>query len=864
MPSRSFGITPSLFLVLATVSTATAATAGRVPVNNYVAIDGSGSMYGTIDDLRNQVKMKLPSIMGPDDTLSMVVFSSRGEVHKVCEGVKTWDFKSVYPLIDRLVRATNMTGFIDPLKEIAAMRDRVGAKHPGANSFWFLSDGDENQGSRAQVIEAMKLASAKMDSVTVVEFGRYANRALLTDMATTGNGRRIFAPNFAAYEPEFEATMGRKLTGGKRVDVKLDGEPVAGLVYGFQGNDLLTFSVANGHVSVPKDVSFISYLSASAVGENQHTLETFAKVSAMGATANPRAISPTSEMALGVNHAYAALSLFAVRLKGEVVIPLLKSLGDVKLIEAFSTCFGKEKYSDFEKLAREAAFGRGRFEKGYNPDAVPADDAFTVFRLLEILTKNQGNKLRIEEFEKSYAKIGRAKIASAENLTVDEAAKVEEYNAEIDVLRADLKGKRSSMVIEQIKEKIAAVEAKIQVILDSKSPALKFEATPVPEGIPMTNLIFNEETPNVSVQTTRQGKVALKDRIQAEMARLVADSKANPANDSENADKLLQIAKIPEVMDTFRFRNYAILKDGWCNADELPVRLTKATLDELVAAGFTMAMLKDPPASFPTAGNVDVTIILKGMPTMNRQMVKETSARKLFELEYRLTKLRAEQKVYKAFKTETVGAKKSEGFVATYGEYAEKFLKELGLTESGGFAPKVTTADPIDFYMSRILTVMLYEEGAKDKIAAGKAATGKLDTLPSMAELNKKIAANGKMAGGAALMAEVVKEVEAFKKSDVYTKAKDPEALFAAWIEGQADQTVKETRAALREKAQMVFSIIVGQVWFSEPEYATPVAFTIPTKKDPRNLLGTLATMTTVDGSKVDFIVGQEEEKVLV
>jgi hypothetical protein len=856
MPSRSFRITTSLFLVLAAVSTATPAVAAPVPVNNYVCIDGSGSMYGTIDDLRNQVKMKLPSIMGPNDTLSMVVFSSRGEVHKVCEGVKMADFKSVYPLIDRLVRATNYTGFIDPLKEIAAMRDRVGAKHPGANSFWFLSDGDENQGSRAQVIDAMKLASAKMDSVTVVEFGRYANRALLTDMATVGNGRRLFAANFAAYEPEFEATMGRKLTGGKRVDVKLDGEPVAGLVYGFQGNDLLTFSVANGFVSVPEDVTAISYISATAVGDATRHLS----LTQLAKDNNDKVKGDYT----GLDNAYAALSLFAVRLKGEVVIPLLKALGDVKLIEAFSTCFGKEKYSDFEKLAREAAFGRGRFEKGYNPDAVPADDAFTVFRLLEILTKNPGNKLRIEEFEKSYAKIGRAKIASAENLTVDEAAKVGEYNAEIDVLRADMKGKRSSMVIEQIKEKIAVVEAKIQAILDSKSPALKFEATPVPEGIPMTSLVFNEETPNVSVLTTRQGKVALKDRIQAEMARLVADSKATPANDSENADKLLQIAKIPEVMDTFRYRNYAPIKDGWCNADELPVRLTKATLDELVAAGFTMAMLKDPPTSFPTAGDVDVTIILKGMPTMNRQMVKETSALKLFELEYRLTKLRAAQKVYKAFKTETVGAKKSEGFVAIYGEHAEKFLKELGLTESGGFAPKVTTADPIDFYMSRILTVMLYEEGAKDKIAAGKAATGKLDTLPSMAELNKKIAANGKMAGGAALMAEVVKEVEAFKKSDVYTKAKDPETLFAAWIEGQADQTVKETRAALREKAQMVFSIIVGQVWFSEPEYATPVAFTIPTKKDPRNLLGTLATMTTVDGSKVDFIVGQEEEKVLV
>ena len=47
----------------------------------------------------------------------------------------------------------------------------------------------------------------------------------------------------------------------------------------------------------------------------------------------------------------------------------------MKFINMFSTCFGKQKYSEFMDTAKVAAFGTGRYEKGYDPKKVPADDA---------------------------------------------------------------------------------------------------------------------------------------------------------------------------------------------------------------------------------------------------------------------------------------------------------------------------------------------------------------------------------------------------------------------------------------------------------------------------------------------------------
>ena len=57
-----------------------------------------------------------------------------------------------------------------------------------------------------------------------------------------------------------------------------------------------------------------------------------------------------------ISAAYAAVSLFSIRAKPDIVLPLLSSLGDKAFVESFGSCFGKQRYSAFMDAAKEATF----------------------------------------------------------------------------------------------------------------------------------------------------------------------------------------------------------------------------------------------------------------------------------------------------------------------------------------------------------------------------------------------------------------------------------------------------------------------------------------------------------------------------
>jgi hypothetical protein len=75
---------------------------------------------------------------------------------------------------------------------------------------------------------------------------------------------------------------------------------------------------------------------------------------------------------------------------------------------------------------------------------------------------------------------------------------------------------------------------------------------------------------------------------------------------------------------------------------------------------------------------VALTIPLRQIPVINRKMVKDVSAKTLFELEWQLTKARAAQKVYNSYHKEKFG-RKSEGFKLVYGDTTADWLVQHGL-----------------------------------------------------------------------------------------------------------------------------------------------------------------------------------------
>jgi hypothetical protein len=724
-------------------------------VNHIVVIDCSGSMSGDLPQVRKQLKAKLPKILSRNDTISLIWFSGRGQFGTLIEAepVSTLiDLQDVYKAIDRWLSPIGLTGFKEPIEEAAKVVDRVAKKREGVFSLFFMSDGCDNQWPRADILKAVGEISTRCAASTFVEYGYYADRALLASMAEKAGGQHIFAEVFDKYEPIFDNVISKPIMGAKRIQVEVAGDAVRGLVYAIEDGDLLTFGVEGGKVSVPERTSRIFFLSPKALGTHGHYADSKDVVPPM----------------------YAAISLFATRMLPDIVLPLLKKTGDVAFIEQFGGCFGKQKYSEFMETTKTAVFDASvRMTKGYDPSRVPPEDAFTVLDLLRVLTQDDFAHVLLDHDEWKYSRISRKRVDANSVLTDEEQEKIAELSLE--------RGKTKD--VKRVKE----LQAEIDKILSAKKDALVFNANKEPDGYEIATLTYNEDRPNISMLVKKTGTVDLSGRI--------GD---NP-----------HLAKLPKEFPSFIWRNYAIVKDGLVNVEKMPVKVAQATYETLVKAGVEVKVIEQ------NASMVTGVINLRPLPIINRKMVKTTSAKTMFDLEWQLTSKRAAQKVYNTFRKELF-PKESKGYALVYGEDVAKWLGEQGITDYSGFSPKQVQAEAKDFYMGKSLEVKL----------KGFAS------LPSVKDVKERIAKGKALTGGAALMAPIIQEVEEWL-------AKNPKkANQEAYLDGKQKSTTAEVRGLLIEKARLIFSVVVGQVWFSE--WATLEENTMPVKTSSGDVLGTI------------------------
>jgi von Willebrand factor type A domain len=720
------------------------------PTNHFAVIDCSGSMYSDLPRIREQLKRKLPKLLKEQDTVSLIWFSGRGEFGTLLEGepvATLTDLKAVEHAIDRWLKPCGLTGFTEPLQEAAKVVGRVVKKRPGSvSSLLFLSDGHDNQGTRASILKAMEEAAQGFQSTTVVEYGYYADRNLLSAMAEKAGGSHIFAEDFDRYAPTFEAVLQKRPTGAPRVEVKVEGDPIQGFVFAVQDGDLVTYAVEGGKVRVPENLPGFWFVSPRL--EGVESMMKFAENVAWQVS------KPNPQLAVNIRAAYAAVSLYAVRMKPNVVYPFLKVLGDVAFIEEFANCYGKQRYSAFQERAQKAAFGEGAFAKGYDPNKVPPDDAFTVLELLQLLANDDGNRVLLDDNRFRYSRIGRGRVDASEQLTDAEQEEVRQLTEEMG------RTKKAS--------RIAEITARITEI-STKPAALKFEQDPAPVGYPISSLTFNEDRPNVSFLVKKTGTVDLS-------ARLPSGS------------------KVPARFKTHVFRNYTAIKDGLVNIDALPVNLTKgsyAALCEKLGQDVGRVFQVD----YLTEGAVGAigTLHLRELPVINRKMVQDCSAKDFFELQYGLIAAQAAQKVYNSYQKELAPKGRSEGLKELYGEDGAAWLKEQGITD-GGFAPKSVQAESTDFYMGKEL----------------KTSIKGYSKLPSLKEAQAAIA-KGKVNGPTSLMAPVIDEVEGFMVS-----ASGKRAAVQVWLDVQAAAAKARTRELIFKIAQTTFTLVLGQIWFRE------------------------------------------------
>lgn len=401
------------------------------PVHHLIAIDISGSMYSDLPELRVHLKNKLSSLVNDNDTVSIIWFSGRGQVGTLVEAMKVRnvaDLSTLHTAIDRYLQPIGLTGFKEPLQEAENIIARLKSKAAGhLFNLFFMTDGYDNQWSEREILDLCAKLEKQLDSAAVVEYGWHCNRPLLTKMAETLGGNLVFSEDFQSYTVAFEGSLGGSRT--KKVPVKLD-QPVAGAVFALAGTNLLTFTPdADNTVLVPEGLASVAYVT-SAAGE-----------------AFDRAKHTDG-------HIFAVLVPLAQRMDTNAVFSVLGALGDVALVNRFASCFSKEDYSRFQEEAIAAAGDTAkRYVEGYDANAVPKEDAYTVLELLSDLAGSEENLFYPYHASFTYERIGAATKARSEDA--------------------------------------------------------KFEPNDRNKGYPVNGLVWNEDRPNVSLRVKVDGKVKL-------------------------------------------------------------------------------------------------------------------------------------------------------------------------------------------------------------------------------------------------------------------------------------------------------------------------------------------------------------------
>jgi hypothetical protein len=626
-------------------------------VHRLFVCDVSASMSGDLPGLRRHLKTRLDEVIPADDTITIIWFSGRGEFGQVVQAVQVRnekDRKELFDAIDLRLRPVGLTGFKEPLEEVARTIKALKSVNPDCvYALTFMSDGHDNQWSKADIMKAVSAIADDLVSSTVVEYGWYANRPLLIEMAEALNGEYAFARDMRGFAPLLDASLSKSAGGAVRRQVSLACSPYHGVAFGVSDTGLVTWRPdAALSIRVPADVDEVWMLSQKPVGDIVKVVDA--------------RVLPSQD----VTGFYAAAAFLNQRMLSDDLLSVLGALGDVAMVNRFAACFGKQQYSDFRDALMDAAKDASlRWSEGWDPNALPADDAFTVLDLLAVLNA-PGNLLHVSHPEWSYSPIGRKTVFSGDKLSDEDKEALQ--NAVFNAARAG--------DLDAVKAAVADAEAKAV-------KAYKFVMTNE-GGVPMTNLVLHESRPNVSIQTKQDGYLEIGE-----------DGKAYG---------------LPEQLPTHRFRNYAVLRDGIVNVEKLPVSLTKSSHAVLAGRGLVSGAWRE--------GEVYV-ITVKGLPVINRRMVRNavTGAKTLFALEWDLLKAQAAQKVWKEFQARHAPKDRTAGLEGKYGAEAAAWLKEIGVTD-GGYNPKRAVAEVSDMYIGRELKVSIKGFSSLPKVADAEEA----------------------------------------------------------------------------------------------------------------------------------------------
>lgn len=442
---------------------------------------------------------------------------------------------------------------------------------------------------------------------------------------------------------------------------------------------------------------------------------------------------------------YAAIYVLADKLMNDDAEKVFYALGDNYYYRMLANAFGKQKLNAFKSAIKECVADQSkRFLDGNGRQKIQKvdDNAYCLMNLIEDLGNMEDCVFYPNHTDFQYNRIGRKRIVRGTEFSDEDKKRLSEAK----------NPDQANKILEELKEKMVDI---------------KFVNNNPERGYCMTDLVWNEERANLSIRIRIDGEVQL------------------PKNDW-NLEKIA----------SFKYNTFTIIKDGILNVKRLPVRYS-SELQRLLSDKGVLHMIITADEKYPDLLVID----LNSIPVVNRGMVKAVSANQLAKQEWELCKLQGEKKVYDYYR-KSLFPKESKSFIEMLGQDAANWLKEIGVTDFNGFAPKMDVEEAKDFYMSVVLAT---------KIKG-------LSSLPKVEDVVTKIKAGKELKLCEWVMADAIKKYQAQTESELYKSLSEEQqkGVLKTYLTTKSDLLNKNRRRALQEIAQIKFALILSKKWFSE------------------------------------------------
>jgi hypothetical protein len=331
-------------------------------VHRIFCIDVSGSMTGDLPDIRRQLKNKMPTSIRPQDFMSLIWFSGKGQFGTIFEHISIHDLKDLVNIntaIDRYLATVGSTGFVEPIR----MAKKLAETYSEQPQVFFLTDGGENVWSKQECLQSF----SEMTEIplVIVEYQYYCDRTFLGQLAEISNGVSIFNENFESYDVSFDNYMKNRVSKSKTVE---SGLPILYVNEGKFVYKLPTLE-SNGVFRIPEHVDRV------------WKVDTTKSLDGLF-------LSDERDKNDPIVHEIYLTMLFALQThQSDVMEKCLNVLGDVYVSKQYSVCFSKQDESRLcdhisNCINDPATFS---FKDGVDVHFVVNNNVFTIIDLLQTI-----------------------------------------------------------------------------------------------------------------------------------------------------------------------------------------------------------------------------------------------------------------------------------------------------------------------------------------------------------------------------------------------------------------------------------------------------------------------------------------------